>query len=286
MSRRPNYAVPRTPLLEAPRPSVSLPTPRAFVAGNLKCWLKADAISGLADNDPVATWTDSSGNGNVAAQGTGVSQPLYQTGELNGLPVVRFDGSNDFMVVAGITNNQAARTLFVVSDAITLTAGAGLFGLTSASNVQMTAAGVYRYINKQATNPQTFGAAADAFPHLTTIRWNSTSSVDAAQDGESFTNFDPDDGYQTATGAQLTFGARTQAGGSPSNIDIGEALVFDAALSDTELETVRTYLITKWFGVSMVTKVLKYRSGGSFATKPLKYRSGGGFTTKPLKWGS
>jgi hypothetical protein len=64
---------------------------------NLALWLKADAIVGLNDNDPVTTWEDSSSENNDATQGTAANKPLYKTGIINGLPVVRFDASNDFM---------------------------------------------------------------------------------------------------------------------------------------------------------------------------------------------
>lgn len=64
---------------------------------NLVAWYKADAITGLADNDPVATWLDSSGNNNHATQGAAADRPLYKTGIVNGLPVVRFDGVSDFL---------------------------------------------------------------------------------------------------------------------------------------------------------------------------------------------
>lgn len=37
--------------------------PAQPVSGGLKLWLKADAITGLADGANVGTWVDSSGNG-------------------------------------------------------------------------------------------------------------------------------------------------------------------------------------------------------------------------------
>lgn len=64
---------------------------------NLRVWLKADAITGLNDTDPVATWVDSSGAGNDATQGTAADRPIYRTNIVNGLPIVRFDGVSDFL---------------------------------------------------------------------------------------------------------------------------------------------------------------------------------------------
>ena len=58
-------------------------------------WLKADAIQGLADNDPVVTWTDSSGNGNSPT--TTLGAPIYKTGIAGGKPVVRFAGGGHRM---------------------------------------------------------------------------------------------------------------------------------------------------------------------------------------------
>jgi hypothetical protein len=60
-------------------------------------WLKADAIAGLSDGDPVATWEDSSVNNRDAAQSNGSFRPTYETGELNSLPIVRFNGAFQFL---------------------------------------------------------------------------------------------------------------------------------------------------------------------------------------------
>jgi hypothetical protein len=59
-------------------------------------WLDAaDADTITRDVSNVIQWDDKSGNGRNATQGTSGNQPTYQTNVLNGLPVVRFDGSND-----------------------------------------------------------------------------------------------------------------------------------------------------------------------------------------------
>ncbi len=67
---------------------------------DLVAWLEADAISGLTNGDPVATWPDSSAAGNDFTEGTAANRPLWITGALNGLPVVRFDATNDGMLSA------------------------------------------------------------------------------------------------------------------------------------------------------------------------------------------
>lgn len=81
----------------------------ADVAG-LTLWLKADAITGKVDNDIITNWDDSSAANNDAVQGTGSREPIYKTNIVNGKPVLRFDGTNDFLSTPSLTS----RTGFVV----------------------------------------------------------------------------------------------------------------------------------------------------------------------------
>ncbi len=77
----------------------------------LVLWLRADAITGLSNNDLVDVWSDSSGNGNDATQ-AGVNRPTYKTGEKNGKPVVRFDGSANYLDFTSL--NMQPATVFAV----------------------------------------------------------------------------------------------------------------------------------------------------------------------------
>ncbi len=87
---------------------------------NNEIWLVAeenvyiDAGSTAGGNDAsIQQWTDVSGNDNHAIQITTEQQPSLKTSEVNGFSALRFDGSNDRMLAAGIsTSNQL--TLFVV----------------------------------------------------------------------------------------------------------------------------------------------------------------------------
>ena len=82
---------------------------------NLALWLKADAL-GLADGASVATWTKSSDNGSDAFQGDFARQPIFTTNVLNGQPVVRFDGGDDFLDTTGVIPATGAdpRSIFAV----------------------------------------------------------------------------------------------------------------------------------------------------------------------------
>lgn len=59
---------------------------------DLFSWWKADAITGLGDNDDLVTWADSSGNG-YAVTGAVMSRPKYRTNIWNSLPAISFSGS-------------------------------------------------------------------------------------------------------------------------------------------------------------------------------------------------
>jgi len=70
------------------------------LAGQPVFWLKADAITGLANGADVASWFDSSGNNTIVAQSTANQRPSYITSGQNSLPTVRFgngDGVSDWL---------------------------------------------------------------------------------------------------------------------------------------------------------------------------------------------
>jgi len=66
----------------------------------LTAWYKADSLV-ASDNDTITSWTDSSGNGYTSTSSTG---PTYKTNILNGKPVLRFNGTDQYMGKAGDTD--------------------------------------------------------------------------------------------------------------------------------------------------------------------------------------
>ncbi|HNQ88204.1 MAG TPA: hypothetical protein PKM73_06300 [Verrucomicrobiota bacterium] len=67
-----------------------------------KLWLKADAITGMANGARLASWADSSGNANDASQATEANQPTFVANGLNNLPTVRFDDLDADGTVNGV----------------------------------------------------------------------------------------------------------------------------------------------------------------------------------------
>ncbi len=81
-------------------------------------WFDTNSLS-LNDNDPVPLWTDRSGNGTDASQGTVVNQPLFKTNALNGFPIIYFDnstaGQEDFLTYNGNVLVNTDFTAFYVA---------------------------------------------------------------------------------------------------------------------------------------------------------------------------
>ena len=68
------------------------PNPASF--SGLVAWFDASSLSGFAEDDPVGTWPDRSGNGNDATQATAANQPLYKASLIGGKPGLSFDGAD------------------------------------------------------------------------------------------------------------------------------------------------------------------------------------------------
>ncbi|HPB26545.1 MAG TPA: hypothetical protein PLE11_12385, partial [Bacteroidales bacterium] len=80
----------------------------------LSLWLRADS-NVILNGSNVSQWSDCSGNNNNAAQASAVNQPLLDSGQLNGYPVLRFDGNDDFMEFAsGFMYNWPELSFFIV----------------------------------------------------------------------------------------------------------------------------------------------------------------------------
>ena len=103
-----------------------------LAAPGLRLWLRADAVIATNAGGWVTQWADQSGNDNDAFQTNGTAAPALVANELNGLPVLRFDGGDTVDCTTRITG---IRTVFwVVSESEA--AGLGARSLLGDSNTQ------------------------------------------------------------------------------------------------------------------------------------------------------
>lgn len=225
----------------------------------LRLWYKADAIGSLANNDPVTTWIDSSGQGFDAGQATGGSKPLYKTNIQNGLPVVRFDGVDDFF-----TN--------VTWSGIVDSTGGGIYTILGMINVASSATGAAATyddacILTDAGGNTGYAHTRDATGSLTVRAYNWDGNEDFAsvtgvgysawrkitQDHDNTTLRIKSQGGAFATAASgapsasgsMLFGSN-YAGAKFFAGDIAEIVLYDRVLTDPERDSIELYLFNKW----------------------------------------
>ncbi len=214
----------------------------------LAVWFKADAISGLANGAAVPQWLDVSGNSNSATQSSAGAQPIYVSGAMNGLPVVRFNSTNStylafnrpvqddftFMVVfQSSQTNQGDGTAFFN--------GSGLVNGDQPSvqndcGIALNAGG---QIMAGTGNPDTSLASGNGFnngqPHLVTfMRTESSGALALYVDGTLVAIGDGGTNSLTAP-TTLDLGAVPSGGGFFSG-DLAEVKIFNTPLA----ESVRT----------------------------------------------
>ena len=97
-----------------------------FATNNLVLWLKADSITGLTNNSPIATWLDSSGWADNASQTSQNQKPFYVTNVLNGLPVVQFRGLQ-FLAIPSFQTSLTQAEGFVVVQATNWPTGSSAY---------------------------------------------------------------------------------------------------------------------------------------------------------------
>jgi len=101
------------------------------VTNNLKAHFKADGLTPGA----LATWSDASGSANHLTQSTVANQPTVVANVLNGMPVVRFDGTNDNMKKSAFTTALSQpNTTFIVWKTATSVRQFAIGGGTSGPN--------------------------------------------------------------------------------------------------------------------------------------------------------
>lgn len=222
---------------------------------NGQLWLRADSGdledahtggSPVTDGGSVGLWPDGFSTGNNATQATSLKRPTWHRGVLNNRPIVRFDGTDDFLSTT-LTALTSAATIFAVAQAS-----------SSASVV----------IGTRVVNDRTYVAAGDSamvaggvgnHSWLTvagSTSWTSWRSVVLRYDGaqvdlwNSLTNE-----YSAAQVGSIVnantyhVGANNKAGSDANRLtgDIAEIIVYAGAKPDAEILALQYgYLMPKY----------------------------------------
>lgn len=204
----------------------------------LKLWFDASQITGLSDGDSVTNWFDLSGNSNTATQSTASKRFTYETGEINGLPIVRGDGVDDFFDIS----TPLSLTNYTVFAVVKRAAGSQgvLFGAEGAGSSYM---GIYTTFGGTLQNENGSFAGNIAADPATAATWRFTASSGTASFG---TNGSDSTFANPVTGAFRFGRIGNRAAGEHFSGDLGEVIVYDTALSVDSRQSVERYLRAKW----------------------------------------
>ena len=235
------------------------------IAG-IQLWLKADAglwqdaamtTPAVADTDPVGGWADQSGNANHATQATAGNRPLLKLAIQNGRPVVRFDGTDDWLGLPNAAMPVQNHTVFAVVNA------------TSNAGSKIIIARSYNYgafylcvlANNHPTGPRklrlavndgllTGTANADGTPALVVGRYDSANNKifvngadeQTAANAAGAINYNANDGATVGVlyDSNLSLFAAYMSG------DVAELLLYNSALSTANRQAVEAYLNSRW----------------------------------------
>lgn len=222
-------------------------------------WFKADALV-LSNNDPVATWADSSGIGNDATNAASGERPLYKTNIVNSLPAVLFDGSDDQLQLAAIDlSGTSAVTIFAVAGDIGAGSDNVIYEFSDNSNSYTDSFTILRTSgnvvdsffpgNAGYSEFATTGTLTTGFKLIAVILDKSLATNEAT----AWLNNDnsgsrPNNSNNTnAFGNRPSYiGKRESGGGLALNGYIAELLLYDNSLGVTDFDNVTEYLRAKY----------------------------------------
>ena len=216
----------------------------------------------IDDGTAVRIWSDQSGNGYDATQSTTAARPTYITSGLNGLPVVRFDGTDDHLGFSGgalsLLKNVAGATIFVaVKYSATAVNAPSFFASRNSSSTSV------RILIRTSTAPkynmQATRLDADTAINMNSVQATNTNSVVIQtakadyqnQTLEQFINgtLDGSTTFATSGNTENADSLAIFLGRVSSTYltgDIAEIIVYNRALNTSELAQVHRYLARKW----------------------------------------
>jgi hypothetical protein len=215
--------------------------------------LEADSL-GLADGASVGTWTDLSGSGNDATQGTAGAQPTYVAvnGAYNNHATVSFDGTDDWMDLNNSMVTVDNFTLFIVGHMdITGVNQYFISGQGGGGNDRMRIAG-YNWnndINVRVGNIGGYNMGAgtnDGATHVMTITGTSDAWLDLGSMIAGQTNTA---GALNPSALNLGSYSDADVGGGNRDFlhgDMAEVILYNEILSATDVETINAQLYAKY----------------------------------------
>jgi hypothetical protein len=228
----------------------------AMPLASLLMWLKADSgVGQIGTNAPVDLWADQSGNNNNAIQTTGSSEPSWIPGVLNGLPIIRFNGSSDYLQLANCLTSLTQAEVFAVVKAFPGgTASQSLWFLGSSGNVFDT-----QYPANGANIKDNFGSLFSynlGVPPQPLTQYNIYEVSVQNTNADAWLNqillYQVNNNTHGFSSSPILSGNSNAGSGTFFYGDVAEVLIFNRALTPGERATVNLYLNGKYGLVSAV----------------------------------
>ena len=223
---------------------LSIPGLALWLDATRGTYQSAGGAAAAADGDPVGQWQDQSGNARHVAQATSTKRGTLKTGIQNGLPVVRFDGVDDFLKATAFTLNQPVSCFLILKkrSATEPTLHAYSDGNSAGSCEHDNGggggagSGIRQYAGSTGGSVE---LGTTAFAAICSV-FNGASSRIRLNDGTANTG-----NVGVGNPGGFTLGA-TADGAATSDIDVAEILVYSGALSVSDETSARNYLNAKW----------------------------------------
>lgn len=206
-----------------------------FSLTGTELWIEGQFLT--FDNGALVNkWRDRSGQGHHLAQSDSTKRPLFVTGAINGLPCVRFDGSNDFLISGAWAYNQAKCISLVIkryNNAFKyLYSSIDNFGMAMFQGDGASSDQVSMYAGTGSGDPN--GAIDSGAWYLVTAEYNGSSSKIYENGTQVGSTGNP--GSQNGNG--LLLGNRYDLS-LPAQVDVAAAIIY----ATTERSNVETYLL-------------------------------------------
>lgn len=228
------------------------PAAGAFTCGQISncfVWYKAPSEA-YSNGASVGTLHDQSGNGRDATEGT--NTPTFQTNVQNGLSVIRFDGTNDKLATSSLSHGIGTGDFYVAFVAKSPGTINGSFR-TAWSNGSFAPAH-YWTTSTNSGAPAFYMGGTNAFTSLFSastwyvvelyrVSGSVNMRVNGVVDATTVTN------SSSISNAAFILAADAVAGGDYAGMDLGELLFYNANVSSTDRNTVKSHLCTDW-GIS------------------------------------
>jgi hypothetical protein len=229
-------------------------------------WLRPDDFGTIADNTPITTWTDNSGNGNDLGQSSGgaSTRPDFFNNVVNGFPAIRFNTASGSRLIRASFFTFPTNEISVLFVNNNTDAGDGLFSYASSAGSNdfliFNSASTQVFVDETQVNSGV-GFNGGTW-QVGQVEWSTTTGLEVWKDGsQDYTNGSFASGRSITAGGTLAIGAEQDAqDGGYDNAqyfdgDLTEVIVYNTELNEARKLVVQNYLAAK-YGVSLVANDL------------------------------